>query len=90
MIDDRHPEGATTILVMGILGLVLCAPLGIAAWIQGNSYMQQCRMRGLDPEGTATAGRICGIIASVLMIISILLFVLAFVGMLALGTNMPR
>ena len=30
-MDQRYPEGATTILVLGILGLVICAPLGIAA-----------------------------------------------------------
>lgn len=79
MSEAQKPEGAGTILVLGILGLVLCAPLGIVAWLQGNTYLEKCRAAGVEPEGSAVGGRICGIIATVLMIISILIGVLIMV-----------
>jgi hypothetical protein len=85
----RGPEGANTILVMGILSLVVCAPLGIAAWIQGNTYMKRCKEIGVEPEGSAVAGRICGMIASILMLVILVLycaiFGLAMVGAAAGG-----
>ncbi|TWU07066.1 hypothetical protein CA54_54710 [Symmachiella macrocystis] len=72
MSETQKPEGAGTILVLGILGLVLCAPLGTLAWLQGNSYLEKCRAAGVEPEGSAVGGRICGIIATVFLIIGIL------------------
>jgi hypothetical protein len=84
------PEGATTILVLGILGLC-CGILGIVAWIQGNSYMAKCRAMGVQPEGTAVAGRILGIITTVLMIIGIIAqVVLLLVGGGAAVMNAPQ
>lgn len=73
MSEAQKPEGAGTILVLGILGFVLCAPLGILAWLQGNSYLEKCRAAGVEPEGSAVAGRICGIIVTLLMIAGILI-----------------
>src|SRR5437660_10237124 len=32
----KQPHRGTTVLVLGILGLVMCAPLGIAGWGMGN------------------------------------------------------
>lgn len=75
---ERHPDGASTILVMGILGLVVCAPLGIFAWVQGNTYMAQCERMGVRPEDTAVAGRICGMIAGILMLIGVAIFAFVF------------
>lgn len=68
----RGPEGASTILVLGILGLVVCQILGIVAWVQGNTYMKRCKEMGVEPEGSAVAGRICGMIASILLIVVLL------------------
>jgi hypothetical protein len=76
-------------MIMGILSLVVCAPLGIAAWIQGNTYMKRCKEIGVEPEGSAVAGRICGMIASILMLVILVLycaiFGLAMVGAAAGG-----
>ena len=83
----RGPEGASTILVLGILGLVVCQPLGIAAWVQGNSYLQRCREMGVEPDGQAVAGRICGMVASILMIISLLAGCAVLAMMLGLGVQ---
>ena len=74
----RGPEGASLILVLGILGLLICAPLGIAAWIQGNTYMKRCKEIGVEPEGSAVAGRICGMIASILMLVVLVIYCAIF------------
>lgn len=75
------PHRGTTILVLGILSLVLCAPLGIAAWIMGNSDLKEMDAGVMDPSGrsTTSAGRICGIIGTILLIIGVL------VGIAAMG-----
>jgi len=77
------PHRATTVLVLGILGLVICAPLGIAAWIMGNTDLKEMDAGQMDPSGRSTtnAGRICGMIATVLLILG----VLGFIAAMALG-----
>jgi len=63
----RPPDSeATTILVLGILGICLCCIFGIFAWTKGNAYVNACRSLGAEPRGTAVAGRILGIISTVL------------------------
>ena len=83
----RAPDNGSTILVLGILGLMVCQPLGVVAWIQGNSYLQRCREIGVEPDGQAVAGRICGIVATVLMALSLLMFC-AFFGLTVLGAGL--
>lgn len=75
------PHRGTTILVLGILSLIICAPAGIAAWIMGNSDLKLMEAGEMDPEGKqlTTIGKILGIIATVLLIIAIVLTILFFV-----------
>jgi hypothetical protein len=78
------------VLVLGILSLVLCAPLGIAAWIMGNGDIKEMDAGVMDPSGRSltTAGRICGIIGTLLLAIGVVIFFIALAfGMLgaALG-----
>ena len=68
---DQKPKNATTIFVLGLLGILLCQILGIIAWVQGNTYLATCRRLRVQPEGTAVAGRILGIISTILLIISV-------------------
>ena len=69
--------------------MLICAPLGIAAWIQGNTYMKRCKEIGVEPEGSAVAGRICGMIASILMlVIPILVVGVYFVFFITMGATM--
>jgi len=60
------------VLTLGILSLVVCGFLGPVAWIMGNNDLAAMRAGRMDPsgEGTTQAGRICGIIASILLILS--------------------
>jgi hypothetical protein len=77
------PHRGTLILVFGILGLVICGPLGIAAWIMGGGDLKQMDAGAMDPSGRSltNAGRICGIIATILMILG----VLAAIALMAFG-----
>jgi hypothetical protein len=79
-----RPHRGVLILVFGILGLVLCFPFGIAAWIMGNNDLNEIRRGAMDPsgEGLTQAGRICGMVATALTVLGILIFF----AMLAFGT----
>lgn len=69
------PHRATLVLVLGILSLVVCAPIGIAAWIMGKKDLAAMRAGYMDPTGESTTqvGYILGIIGSVLFGLQILL-----------------
>ena len=79
------PHRGTLILVLGILGLLVCFPLGIAAWIMGNGDLKQMDAGTMDPEGRGNTniGRILGMITSILLILGIILAILS-VGFLVL------
>lgn len=75
------PHRGTLVLVLGILGLVLCGPLGIAAWIMGSNDLREMDAGAMDPSGRGNTqtGKICGMIACVLMILGLI------VGILVIG-----
>ena len=81
------PARGGTILVYGILSLVVCGILGPIAWSMGNEELRRIERGEVDPStrGNVTAGRICGMIASILMIIS--LVAILFVFVLAAGAS---
>jgi hypothetical protein len=88
MTDQYYQEDsqATTILVLGILSLVVCQILGPIAWVMGNNELAGIDAGRRPPQnrGTAQAGRILGIISTVLMIIGVVfLFVLLIIGLVA-------
>jgi hypothetical protein len=77
----EHPQG-TTILVLGILGLVFCQLTGPFAWVMGNNALAEIDANPMayTNRSTVQAGRICGIIASCLLIlyaVGILVLVIA-------------
>lgn len=77
------PHRGTLILVFGILGLVTCQIFGIAAWIMGNNDLREMDAGLMDPEGRSntSAGRICGMIATALLGLALLVAL----GIVALG-----
>jgi hypothetical protein len=86
------PHRGTVIIVLGILGLVVCAPLAIAAWVMGSNDLKEMDAGTMDPtgRGTTNAGKICGIIGTILMVLGLifgLIFVLFF-GMAAAHQSM--
>jgi uncharacterized membrane protein YjgN (DUF898 family) len=85
--QQDHPR-ATIVLVLGILGLVLCQLLAPVAWIMGNTAVREIDESGgrYGGRGSAQAGRICGIIGTVLLVLSIV-FLVGFVVLLAASGN---
>jgi hypothetical protein len=74
------PHRGVLILVLGVLSLVICAPLGVAAWLMGQGDLKKMKVGLIDPEGKGLtmAGMICGIISSALLVLGILFYVLLF------------
>ena len=81
-----QPHRGTMILVFGILGLVVCMPFGIVAWIMGSGDLKSMDAGRMDPEGRGItqAGKIIGMIATILFIIGLLFGLLMMIIALAL------
>jgi uncharacterized membrane protein YjgN (DUF898 family) len=71
--EGYEPSKATTVLVLGILGIVICGVLAPFAWSMGNDELRAIDAGRRDPanRGTANAGRILGIVGTVLLIIGV-------------------
>jgi hypothetical protein len=79
---DYAPHRGTMILVFGILSLVvLPIVFGPIAWIMGNQDMAEIRAGRMDPEGegSTNAGRVCGIIGTILGIVGCVCVILYFI-----------
>ena len=89
MTQAPYPEQsqATTALVLGILGLVICQVLGPFAWSIGNKELQAIDAGRRPPEnrGTANAGKILGIVSTVLLAVGIVFIILLIVGSISLS-----
>ncbi len=75
------PHRGVIILVFGILGLVACQVFGIAAWVMGNTDLREMDVGIMDPSGRdlTKAGRICGMIATVMLVIPAIFGIVALV-----------
>lgn len=78
----RPPARGALVLTLGILSLVMCGFLGPVAWSMGSSDLAAIDRGELDPggRGMLQAGRVCGIIASALLVVA-LVSVLMLVGL---------
>ncbi|MEV0387140.1 DUF4190 domain-containing protein [Nonomuraea sp. NPDC050643] len=82
---QTHPNG-TTILVLGILSLVVCSFIGPFAWSMGNKALREIDESGYfyENRGYVQAGRICGIIGTVLLVLTFAILALGL-GLGVLG-----
>jgi hypothetical protein len=80
-----HPR-ATLSLVLGILSLVLCQVLGPFAWVIGKRTVNEIDAAPgtYSGRGLAQAGYLCGIVATVLLGLSII-FLLVVLLLLPMG-----
>ena len=71
----------TLILVLGILSIVVCGILGPIAWVMGNNALAALDRGEGDPNErtSANAGRICGIVGTVFLILGVLMGLLYLV-----------
>ena len=83
-----RPHRGVIILVFGILGFVVCPFFGIAAWVMGNSDLEEIDAGRMDPTGRdlTKAGRICGMIGTGLLIFQALVMMVVVLT-LALSQN---
>jgi uncharacterized membrane protein YjgN (DUF898 family) len=87
-VAQDHPQ-ATTVLILGILGLVLCQILGPVAWVMGNRVVREIDASGgaVGGRSSANAGRICGIISTALIVLGFLAGLLIVIIAIAAGTS---
>lgn len=83
-----EPHRGTTVLVLGILGILICPICGIIAWVMGNKDIPKMLANTMDPQGLGStkAGKVCGIISVILWalgIIAYVVFMVLIVGMAA-------
>jgi hypothetical protein len=72
--------GGNTVLVYGILGFILCQLLAPVAWVKGNEYYRTCAALGVKPSGEGVAGRVLGIVGTVIAALSVVCAVVSFVA----------
>jgi hypothetical protein len=77
----EHPKG-TTVLVLGILGLVVCGLIGPFAWAQGNNALAEIDRNPMaySNRSTVQIGRILGIVGTCLAIVQVLVGILWIVA----------
>ena len=87
----RHvkPHRGTLILILGILSLVICGLVGIAPWIMGNADLKEIDAGTMDPSGrgATNAGRICGMIATILTAIGLVVGLIVICVMVFAGVH---
>ena len=77
-------QKATTVLILGILGLTVCAFCAPVAWLMGNGYVKSCRAAGVQPESSGTTGRLLGIIGTGLLAFALLAVLAAVIVQVAI------
>ncbi len=87
------PHRGTLILILGILSLILCFPLGAVcgaiAWIFANSDLRAMRAGTMDPNGRGSTegGRFIAIIGIIVtLLIGIVWFLLLGLGAVVAAT----
>ncbi len=80
-----HPQ-TTTILILGICGLVLCQVLGPFAWSMGNKALREidASQGQLGGRDSVNIGRILGMVSTILLGLAVLFLA----GLLVLGLGL--
>ena len=78
--------------MLGILSLVVCGLLGPVAWVMGNQSLSEIRGGIMDPrdEGLVNAGRIIGMIVTILIVVGIVAYCAIFGLAFGLGAAGSR
>jgi hypothetical protein len=80
----EHPQG-TTVLILGVLGIVACQILGPIAWSMGNKALEEIDRDPLrySNRSNVNLGRILGIVGTVflaLYLVGGVLYVIFFIA----------
>lgn len=90
--QEHYPEDsqATLALVLGILGIIVCGIIAPFAWSIGNTEVNAIDAGKRDPanRGMGQAGKILGIIGTVLLGIGIVVgFMFLFIGIFVAASS---
>ena len=82
--DYPQRSQAALALMLGVLGIVFMGVFGPLAWVIGNRELAAIDAGRRPPtqRNTATAGRLLGIVGTVVFLGAVLIFTLAFVGVI--------
>jgi hypothetical protein len=85
-----EPSQAVLALVLGIIGVFVFQVVAPAAWVIGNREIQaiDAGRRNSEDRGVAVAGKILGIIGTVILALIVLFFVLVLAGVIAVGFSL--
>lgn len=85
----QEPHRGGLILALGIMSLFCNAMLipGILAWVLGSSDLKKMKTGVMDPSGhgTTQAGMIIGIIATCLVVLAILFYIVMIIFVIGIG-----
>ena len=75
-----RPHRDSIILAFGILGLLVCQLFGVAAWVMADKDLREMDRGYMDPSGRdlTKTGRILGMVATGLMVTSLILVIFFF------------
>jgi len=81
------PGRGSTVLILGILSLVLCGIPGPFAWYMGKTDLHDMKAGRMDSkdQGLVQAGMICGIIGTVLLILTLIAVFVTIATTAAIG-----
>ena len=87
--SQLQPHRGGAILALGILGLVVCFICGIIAWVMGNTDLRKMNHGRMDPTGRdmTQAGRICGMIGTIIAIVCTILMLLWIILSVVVGVR---
>ncbi|HKO36163.1 MAG TPA: hypothetical protein VJV21_06765 [Pyrinomonadaceae bacterium] len=79
-----RPHRGSTVLVYGILGIVVCQLLAIAAWRMGTDDLRDMEFGQMDPSGRdlTNAGRVLGMVGTGILIFQLAIMLIVFGAML--------
>ena len=85
-----EPSQAVLALVLGIIGVFVFQVVAPAAWVIGSREIQAIDAGRRNPEdrGVAVAGKILGIIGTVILALIVLFFILVLAGVVAVGFSL--
>lgn len=87
VVSYLKPHRGGAVLALGIIGIVACFICGIIAWVMGSNDLRQMRAGVMDRSGESVtqAGRICGIIGTILGLLSFLWIALWMIVVFGFG-----
>ncbi|WP_040838784.1 DUF4190 domain-containing protein [Nocardia brevicatena] len=84
-----HPQ-ATTVLILGLLGVVFCQLVAPFAWVMGKRALNEIDASGgtVGGRNSVMAGYVCGIIGTVFIVLAVIGVIVWLVALFAaIGTS---